>query len=50
MFVLSASARLLNLNQDQPLKKTPYKIEFVITFLIEMLELPNFCHMNTAII
>ena len=28
----------------------PYKIEVVITSLTEMLELPNFGHMNTATI
>ena len=28
----------------------PYKIEAVITSLIEMLELPNFGHMNTSTI
>ena len=49
MFV-HASPKLLNLNQDHPLKKTPYKIEFVITSLIEMLELPNFGHMTTSTI
>ena len=54
-FVPSASPKLLNLNQDHPLKKrflrsNPYKIEVVITSLIQMLELPNFGHMNTSTI
>ena len=51
-FVPSASPKLLNLNQDHPSKtvvfwSNPYKIEVVITSLIEMLQLPNFSHMNT---
>ena len=42
-FVPSASPKLLNLNQDHPSKKrffwsNPYKIEVMITFLIEMLQ------------
>ena len=54
-FVPSASPKLLNLNQDHPSKKrffwsNPYKIEVMITFLIEMLQLPNFGHMTTSII
>ena len=41
-FVPSASPKLLNLNQDHSSKKAvflvkPYKIEVMITFLIEML-------------
>ena len=54
-FVPSASPKLLNLNQDHPSKKrffwsNPYKIEVMITFLIEMLQLPDFGHMTTSII
>ena len=54
-FILSVSPKLLNLHQDQPSKKrffwsTPYKIEVMITFLIELLQLPNFGHMTTSII
>ena len=54
-FVPSASPKLLNLNQDHPSKKqffwsNPYKVEVMITFLIEMLQLPNFGHMTTSII
>ena len=54
-FVPSASPKLLNLNQDHPSKKrffwsNPYKIEVMITFFIEMLQLPNFGHMTTSII
>ena len=54
-FVLSASPKLLNLNQDNPSKRrfflsNPHKIEVVITSLIEMLQLPNFGHMNTSTI
>ena len=42
-FVPRASPKLLNLNQDTPQKKqffwsNPYKIEGIITFLIEMLQ------------
>ena len=54
-FVPSASPKLLNLNQDHPSKKrffwsNPYKIEVMITTLIQMLELPNFGYMTTPII
>ena len=56
-FVPSASFKLLNLNQDHPSPQKKrfflsnrYKIEVMITFLIEMLQLPNFGHMNTSII
>ena len=54
-FIPSVSPKLLNLNQDHPPKKrffwsTPYKIEVMITFLIELLQLPNFGHMTTSII
>ena len=54
-FITSASPKLLNLNQDHPSKKAvfwpnPYKIEIMITSLIEMLELPNFGHMTTSTI
>ena len=53
--VPSASPNLLNLDQDHPSKKwffwsNPYNIEVVITSLIEMLQLPNFGHMNTSTI
>ena len=52
-FVPSASPKLLNLNQDHLSKKrffwsNTYKIEVVITSLIEMLLLPNFGYMNTS--
>ena len=54
-FVPSASPKLLNLNQDHPSKKAIfwsnlYKIEIMITFLIEMLQLSNFGHMTTSTI
>ena len=54
-FVPSVSPKLLNLNQDHPSKKrffwsNPYKLEVMITSLIEMLELPNFGHMTTSTI
>ena len=53
--VSSAHPKLLNLNQDHSSKKrffcsNPYKIEVMITFLIEMVQLPNFGHMTTSII
>ena len=41
----SVSPKLLNLNQDHS-----YKIEVMITFLTEMLELPNLGHMATSTI
>ena len=49
------SSKLLSLNQDYPSKKVffwsnPYKIEVMITSLIEMLELPNFGRMITSAI
>ena len=52
-FVSSASPKLLNLNQDHPSKKrffwsNPYKIEVMITILIEMLQLPNFGHITIS--
>ena len=51
----SASPKLLNLNQDHPSKKSffwsnHYKIEVMITFLVEHLELANFGHMTTSTI
>ena len=54
-FLPSASPKLLNLNQNDPSKKrffwsNPYKIEIVITFIKEMLELSNFDHMTTSTI
>ena len=49
------SARLLNLNQQHPSKNwffwlNPYKIEAMITYLIEKPELPNFDHMTASTI
>ena len=49
----NASPKLLNLSQDYPSKKWffwsyPYKIEVMITYLIELLELPNFGHVTTS--
>ena len=54
-FVPSASHKLLNLNQDHPSKKNffwpnPFKIEIMITSLIEILELPNFGDMAISTI
>ena len=51
----SASPKLLNLNQITPQKRwffwsNPYKIEVMIIYLIEMLELPNFGHMTKSTI
>ena len=48
----SDSPKLLSLNQGHPSKKQffwskPYKIEVMITSLIEILVLPNFSHMTT---
>ena len=49
----SASPKLLNLNEDHPLKKerffwsNPYEIEVMKTSLIEMLQIPNFGNMPT---
>ena len=45
--------KLFNLKQDHPQRKwffkwNPYKIEVMITSLIEILELPNFSHMTTS--
>ena len=50
---ISDISKLLNLNQVHLSKKlffwsNPYKIEVMITSLIEMLELPNFGHMTTS--
>ena len=47
-FAPSASPKLLNLNQNHP--SNPYKIEVMTTFLIEMLELPNFGHKTKSTI
>ena len=49
----TASPKFLNLNQDHPSKKwffwsNPYKIEVMITSLIEILGSPNFGHMTTS--
>ena len=54
-FVPSAALKLLNLDQDHALKKqflgsNSYKIEVMITFFIEMVQLPNFGYMTTSII
>ena len=54
-FVPSASPKLSNLNHDRSSKKrffwsNFYKIEVVITFFTEMLQLPNFGHMTTSVI
>ena len=54
-FLPTVSPKLLNLNQDHPSKKrffwlNPYKIEVMITFLTEMLQLPNFGQMTTFVI
>ena len=51
----NANPKLLNLNQDDPSKKwvfwsNPYKIDVMVTSLIEMLQLPNFGHMTTSTI
>ena len=48
----SASPKLLNFNQHYPSKKViflvnPYKIEVMITYFKEMLELPNSGEMTT---
>ena len=54
--ISSASPKLLNLNEDHPPKKwffwsNPYKIEIMITSLIEKIELlANFAHMTTPTI
>ena len=42
----SANSKLLNLNQDHVSKK----VIFLVTSLIEMLELPKFGHMTTSTI
>ena len=54
-FIPYASPKLLNLNQGHPSRKVfilvnTYKIEFMITSLIEMLELLDFGHMTTSTI
>ena len=54
-FIPSTSPKLLNVNQDHPPKKrffwsSSYKIDVMITSLIQILELPNFGHMTTATI
>ena len=53
MAIPSVSLKLLNLNQEQPSKEllflsNLYKIEIMVTSLKEMLELPNFGHMNNS--
>ena len=50
----STTLKLVNLNQDNASKKSVFlakslKIKVMITFLIEMLELPSFGNMNTSI-
>ena len=54
-FIPSVIPKLLNLNQEHPLKQwflwsNPYKIDVIITSLIEMLELPKFDHITTSAI
>ena len=50
-FVPSGNPKLLNFNQDHPsFWSNPYKIDVMITSLIQMLELPNFGHMTTSTI
>ena len=54
-FVSIVSPKYLNLNQDHPSKKAffwsnLYKIEVLITSLIEMLQLPDFGRTNTSTI
>ena len=54
-FLPSASPKLLNLNQNHPSKKrffwsNTYKIDVMITFLIEIPQLPNFGQMTASII
>ena len=51
----SASSTLFNLNQEYPLKNSifrsnPNKIGVVITYLREMLDLPNFGHVTATTI
>ena len=51
--IRSASPKLLNFNREHPSKNrffwsNPYKIEVMITSLIEMLKLPNFDHMTIS--
>ena len=54
MVIPSSSTRSLNLNQDHPLQKlfwsNSYKIDVMITSLIEMLVLLNLGHMTTPTI
>ena len=50
----SPSPKLLNLNQEYPSKKVifwlnSYKIEVIITSLMEMLDLPSFDHMMLTV-
>ena len=51
MVIPSSSTKLLNLNQDHPLQKlfwsNSYKIDVMITSLIEILVLLNLGHMTT---
>ena len=50
----STSCKLLNLNQDHPSKNSfqvkSLKIQILLSSLMEMLELPNFCHMTISIV
>ena len=51
--ITSVSFISLNLNQEHSSKNVsflsnPFTIEFMITFLIKILELPNFGHMTTC--
>ena len=47
-FVPSACPKLLNLNQDHSSMKSDFSGEVMITFLIEMPQLPHFGHMITS--
>ena len=54
-YLPSATPKLLNLNQDHPSKKrcfwsNLYKLEVMITSLIEMLGLPSLSHMSISTI
>ena len=53
--ISSTSPKLLKLNQDHLSKKeffrsNPYKIEIMITSVIEMFQIPNLCHMTSSTI
>ena len=55
MFVPRAIPKLISLKQDHFSKKwflwsNPYRNEVIITFLIDILELPNFGHITASTI